>query len=365
MIDGSRLIIESMVKSAAEVYVGYPITPANWLYAYAKQRFPTFLAAPDEISALQWASGFSASGKFPVTGTSFPGFSLMIESLNMAFMMELPMVIVLVQRLGPSTGSATTGAQGDLLLLRGAISGGFQIPVFCPSNLQDCWELASESVATALKLRTPVILLSSKEMLMTNQSFDLAQLPDMPHSEWPEYSGNGSYHSYETENNQAPPFLPVGNLQQQVRLNASTHGQAGLIQKATPEALGNTKRLQTKIDYHLPEFTFYEYDHEQNSQTLLVTYGISAGAARQALIQQRAKGHKVSLLVIKTLLPFSSTIFDIFSEFKNLVLIEENHSGLLSEILFGKAINPRLKKANKIGSMITPSEIEKEVELCQ
>ena len=70
--------------------------------------------------------------------TSFPGFALMLESLNMVAMMELPLVLILVQRLGPSTGSATTGAQGDLLLLRGAISGGYPLPVLCPSTVPSC-----------------------------------------------------------------------------------------------------------------------------------------------------------------------------------------------------------------------------------
>ncbi len=95
LIDGSRLIIEALARGGADVYVGYPITPSNWLYAYARQRFPVFLPAPDEISALQWAAGFAATGKFPVTATSFPGFALMLETVNMAYMMELPLLIIL------------------------------------------------------------------------------------------------------------------------------------------------------------------------------------------------------------------------------------------------------------------------------
>src|SRR3990172_3117104 len=130
LIDASRIITESCVQSGAEVFVGYPITPTNLVYSYSFERFPVALPAPDEITTLQWMSGFSSVGKFPVTATSFPGYALMLESINMAFMMELPMLIILSQRLGPSTGSATTGAQGDLLLLRSSISGGFPIPVF-------------------------------------------------------------------------------------------------------------------------------------------------------------------------------------------------------------------------------------------
>ena len=104
-LDGSRLIIEAMARAGVGAYIGYPITPVNWLFAGAKQRIPIALEAPDEITALQWAAGFSSSGVFPVTASAFPGFALMIESINMSFMMELPMVIILAQRLGPSTGS--------------------------------------------------------------------------------------------------------------------------------------------------------------------------------------------------------------------------------------------------------------------
>ena len=123
LTDGSRLIIEALARAGADAFIGYPITPANLLYQYGSQRMELMLPAPDEITTMQWMSGLSITGKLPVTATSFPGFALRVESINMAYMMELPMVIILVQRLGPATGTATCGAQGDLLLLNGIISG--------------------------------------------------------------------------------------------------------------------------------------------------------------------------------------------------------------------------------------------------
>ncbi|HDS08652.1 MAG TPA: hypothetical protein ENN73_00365, partial [Firmicutes bacterium] len=93
-IDGSMLIIESIVNAGGDVYIGYPITPANLLYLYSSKLFKFMLPAPDEITTLQWMSGFAATGKIPVTATSFPGLALMVESINMAYMMELPMVII-------------------------------------------------------------------------------------------------------------------------------------------------------------------------------------------------------------------------------------------------------------------------------
>ncbi len=365
LIDGSRLIIEAMVQAGANVFVGYPITPANWLYAYASQRFPTFMPAPDEISSLQWATGFAAAGKIPATATSFPGYALMVEPLNMAYMMEMPIIIVLAQRLGPSTGSATTGAQGDLLLLRGSISGGYPVPVLCPSDFKDCWALAHQSVSIAVRLRTPVVLLTSKEMVMTNRSFDLSQLPSFHPVRWKLYEGDEPYQPYLSGIDMIPPFLPVGNERQQVRINASTHDAVGLIRKATPEALANTARLQEKIEKRISEFTFYEYDREEGAGIVIVTYGITADAARDAVKSLRSQGEKISLLIMKTLIPIPPAVLDILDRYKNIVFAEENLPGLLQEVIFGQNRDRKIGSVRKIAFMITPSEIINEVKKCR
>ncbi|MCB9297304.1 MAG: hypothetical protein H6559_29885 [Lewinellaceae bacterium] len=360
LIDGSKIITEACVRAGADVYVGYPITPSNWFYAYAQKRFPLFLAGPDEISVLQWMAGFSAAGRLPVTATSFPGLALMVESLNMAHMMELPMLIIVTQRLGPSTGSATTGAQGDLLLLRGAISGGYQIPVFCPSSFEDCWNLAYEAVKTAVNYRTPVVLLTSKEMVMTYRSFDLSGLPEIKKVENAEPEVALPYQSYRAGADGVPPFIPLGDESYQVRLNASTHGRAGLIQKESPEAMANTRRLQDKLEGNISEFTFFELDEEDGAGQLIVSYGISADAARDALAGLRRQGKKVSLLIIKTLLPVPPAILSILERYEKQVFVEENLPGLLRELIYGQARRAHIRSVNKIGSMIAPSEIIKE-----
>ena len=364
MIDGSRVLIEATARAGVDAYVGYPITPANWLYAYAQKRIPTALAAPDEITALQWASGFSATGKMALTATSFPGFALMIETLNMAYMMELPMVIVLVQRLGPSTGSATTGAQGDLLLLRGCISGGYPLPVFCPPDITGCWTLAAHAVDTALALRTPVVLLTSKEMLMTNQSFSLDELEGIEPALWPNHNGGGDYQPYRPDQNEVPPFLPAGNPNHQIRLNASTHGAEGLIRKATPDALANTRRLGNKIERAVDRFNRYSIDEDTGATKLIVTYGITTGAAREAVDMLRKNGERAALLVLESLIPLPTDVGEILDRYAHVLVVEENESGLLAEMLFGRCRDARVTRVNKIGSLIRPDEIVNEVERC-
>ncbi len=357
LLDGSRLIVESFVESGADIFIGYPITPTNWIYSYSQKRFPMMLAAPDEITTLQWMAGWSAAGYLPVTATSFPGFALMVESINMAYMMELPMVITLAQRLGPSTGTATAGAQGDLLLINGLISGGYPIPTFSPSNMKDCWELPNLALRTAVELRTPVILLTSKEMVMTKFTVNLGDLKELPRVTRKFYDGDEPFRSYKPGPNLVPDFLPVGNDRWQVRFTASTHNQDGIIQHTSPEAMENTKRLQSKLYRNLDNFLRFEFDETPGSDTLLVSYGITALAAREATQRLRSMGYRISLLIVKTLLPVAPFFYRIFEHYRRIVVAEENLNGEYKEILFGKNPGTNVVGVNGIGKMISPDDI--------
>ncbi len=358
MIDASRIITEAVVQSGANVFIGYPITPSNLFYSYSKERFPEFLAGPDEISVIQWMCGYSAAGKIPVTATAFPGLALMTETLNMAYMMELPMVLIITQRLGPSTGSATTGAQGDLKFLDGIISGGFPMPIFSPSNFNDAWTLSNEAVKTAVKFRTPVIILTSKELVMTQKSFDINSLEDLKKVTQKPKAFEAPYQPYKAGDDMVPTFYPLGNNEYQARFNASTHDNDGLIKKGTTESLANTWRLREKLEKRIDEYSFFELDAEDGADNLIVTWGVSADASKDAVKLIRNKGEKVSLLIVKTILPISQQIFDIIDSYKTVTFAEENMKGMFKEMIFGKRNNSKVKTATKFGSMLTPSEIE-------
>jgi 2-oxoglutarate ferredoxin oxidoreductase subunit alpha len=360
-IDGSRLITESCVRAGADVFIGYPITPANLLYLYANKRFPTMLAAPDEITTLQWMAGFATAGHVPVTATSFPGYALMVESINMAYMQELPMVIILVQRLGPATGTATCGAQGDLSVVYGTLSGGFALPTLCISSIDDCWTLSAKAVETAIKLRTPVVLLTSKEMVMTLVSYDWSQLAEIKPTHTKAFTGKAPYLPYDFDENLVPDFLPVSQKEHQVRITASTHDKKGILQNTSPEAIENTKRLQKKHEKHLSEYTFFNLDEEKDADTLIISYDITAQASREALKQLRLQGKKVSLLTTKTLLPIPKEYIDISNKYSRVVVAEENLTGQLRQLLFGVAGRKGVSGVNGIAKMISPSEIVQEV----
>jgi 2-oxoglutarate ferredoxin oxidoreductase subunit alpha len=359
LIDGSRLITEACVRAGASVFVGYPITPANLLYSYANRRYPVMMAAPDEITTLQWMAGYATLGKIPVTATSFPGYALMIESINMAQMMELPMVIILVQRLGPATGTATAGAQGDLNVVHGTISGGFQLPTFCISNFDDCWHLSAKAVQTAAKLRTPVILLTSKEMVMTHMRYDLSRLGTIEEAVIHDFEGD-NFLSYQVNGSYVPNFLPLSQNKHQVRFTASTHNKAGILQNTTPEALENTRRLKTKVD--LGTELIYDYDEQLEAETLVIAFDLTAQAARESVLRLREKSKPVSLLVPKTLFPISEHYKHIASNYKKVVVAEENLDGQYRRLLFGPFHEGHIKGVNAMGRMIKPEEIMEAVE---
>lgn len=361
LVEGSLLITEALARAGADVFIGYPITPANLLYLHGSRRFPIAMAAPDEITTLQWMAGFAAAGHMPVTATSFPGFALMVESVNMAYMMELPMVIVLAQRLGPATGTATVGAQGDIVLLNGVMSGGYPLPTLCPSSIEDCWTMAAEAVRWAVEMRTPVVLATSKDDIMTLRSFDLATLPEINPAAITGYDGAEPYKPYQPAENLVPPFLPVGDSRHQVRINASTHDQKGILQNSSPESLENTRRLQNKLLKNISSYTHFELNEQAGAESIVFSYGITAQAAREAVDILRASGEKVSLLIGKTLFPTPTQYLDIMQKYGYVIVAEENMNGQMKEILFGLLPRPGVWGVNAVGRLITPEEIVQEV----
>lgn len=359
LIDGSCLIVEACAQAGADVYVGYPITPASLIYTYASRRFPSVLAAPDEITVVHWMAGLSAAGRLPITATSFPGMALMVEGINMAYMMELPMLIVLAMRLGPSTGAATVGGQGELLFLSGLISGGYTLPAFCIADMDDCWRLPPAALRAAVDMRSPVVLLTSKEMVMTQRSFDLAGLPEITPVGRAFYDDPAPYRSYDAGGGLVPPFLPVGNPNHQVRLTASTHDVDGMLRSVTDGVLANTRRLQEKIEAQTS--VLCELDEQAGAETLVVTYGITAGAAREAVTTLRGQGEVVSLLVAQTLLPIPDVYYEILGRYSHVVVAEENLQGQLALLLYGHRLPPGVRRVGGIGRMVRPEQIVREV----
>ena len=220
------------------------------------------------------------------------------------------MVIILVQRLGPATGTATRGAQGDISVLHGTISGGLSIPTFSLSDTKDCWEIPAKAIQVAVKYRTPVVILTSKEEVMTMSCVNRSELKPVKKVQCSYYDSAEAYIPYKAGENLVSDFLPLTNNKHQVRFTASTHDTKGIIQNSSKEALDNSKRLHHKVEKNLEHFTYYELDEQKETNTLIVSFGITAQAAKEAVKKLRSDGIKVSLLIANTLLPVPPVYFE-------------------------------------------------------
>lgn len=364
LISGNRLVALGAIAAGCRFFSGYPITPSSEIYQTMIEELPRpenaglALAAPDEISALAYCVGASMAGYKAMTATSGPGWCLMIETLQYALSTETPVVIAMVQRLGPATGGATQGAQGDVLLAQHCTSGGYTIPVFAPSNARECFELTQQAFRWSERLRTPVVLLSDKEVGTTLESVDVGSLDRHPAPERPAFPGNGRYVPYGCESPEEPPlFAPVGG-EFKVVATGSAHDREGRLRKNSPEVIELLKHLQAKIAAHAQHMAIFEFDPQDGADTLVLSYGITARAAREAVDRLRAAGARVSFLKLMTLYPVAAqAIARAVQGCRRVVVAEENLTGLYASAIQALLDARELIRVNGIGDAISPTRI--------
>ncbi len=363
---GNQMIAEGAVKAGCRFFAGYPITPASGIYKgmieLLQRKGDVAISSPDEISALAYCVGASMRGYKAMTATSGPGWALMIETIQYALMTETPVVIGMVQRLGPSTGGATQGAQGDVLFTEFCTSGGYTIPVLCPSTPLECYELTVLAFSWAELLRTPVVILTDKEVGMTTESVNYDQL-QLLHSadriSYPPVPQDGiKTKMYDFSRlSDVPKFAPVGG-KMKVTATGSAHNKAGELMKNDSETLEVLHHLEEKIRRRKDGLAIVKRDVEPDADTLIISYGITARAMDEAILKGREEGKRVSGLHLLTLFPIpEKQILSAIGNVRRVVIAEENLTGQYRSVISHLIKNREIIGVNKIGSMITPKEI--------
>lgn len=359
---GNRMAARGALAAGCDFFSGYPITPSSEIYATMMRELPpgggVALGAPDEITALSYAVGASMAGARAMTATSGPGWSLMIETVQYALMTETPVVIVVVQRLGPATGGATQGAQGDVLLVEHACSGGYTIPVLAPADAADCFTLTAEAFHRAAALRSPVVVLSDKEVGMTVESVDLTRLPRVEPVRVPAPPGGESRPPYGIDApGDVPRFSPVGGSCK-VTATGSAHDQRGRLRKNDPETIRMLEHLEAKVATRAAGMELVRWRRQEGARTLLVSFGISVRACRQAARRLNAEGHPASLLEVLSLFPLPGrSVAAALDGIRRVVVVEENGPGLYARELHPLLGGVEVRKVNSIGRMIPPESI--------
>ena len=368
-LEGNEAIAMGSVAAGCRFFAGYPITPATTIFNNMLNLLPPSggicLQGEDEIASIGFCLGASMAGLKVMTATSGPGISLYSEQISFAIGSEIPIVIVNVQRLGPSTGSATRGADGDIQFMRWGNSSGLPVIVLSPVDVKDCFTLTVHAFNLAEKFRCPVFIAANKEISMTRESVDISAL-DIPEIEnrvlFSSDSDQKTFLPFDVENGKyVPDFLPIGG-ETLVRQTSSTHGKDGYITIDSNQIEKSQERLKQKIESNVKDFSFFDEVIKENADTLIITYGVTARAAAEAVKSLAAAGKPVSLLVLKTLWPVPEELIRQKTEkFKKIVVVEMNLGQYVREI-------KRIVSDKKIdflgimnGSLITPDQIKEAV----
>ncbi len=347
------------------VYSSYPITPASDILhelAQYKNFGVKTIQAEDEIAAMSSSIGSAFGGVLAVTGTSGPGFDLKSEALGYAVMTELPVVVLNVQRGGPSTGLPTKAEQTDLLAAMYGRHGEAPVPVLAPATPGDCFFMVLEAFRIALKYMTPVIVLSDGGLANASEPWkipDVQQLPDLTPSFHTDPENFSPYHRNQQTlaRNWAIPGTPglehrIGGLEKdsetgEINYEPENHEKMVLLR-------------DEKIRRIVKDLPPLKIIGSEKNELLVVTWGSVFGPAFSAIEELQADGHSVSMLHLRHLFPFQENLGEILRKFEK-VLVPEMNLGQLSRLLRAEYLVDAISFSKLQGRHFLISEIRNRV----
>ena len=343
-ISGNEAVVLGVLSAAQKAglelfYGGYPITPASDILHYLSRYKPlgvkTF-QAEDEIAAMTAVIGAAFAGDLGITATSGPGMALKTEGLGLAFMLELPMVVVNVQRGGPSTGLPTKTEQADLLQAVYGRNGEAPIPVIAAKSPSDCFAAAFQAVKIALEHTTPVILLSDGYLGNGTEPWlipDFESLPDI-HSPYIKEADGMAYQPYAREENLSRRIAVPG-------VAGKEHVVGGLEkQDITGHVSYDSANHQKMVKLRAEKFenisaSYPPLSIDQGGETgeiLLLSWGSSYGSIRDAVKNLLEQNISVSHLQLRNLAPFPKDLGEVLGRFKKIIIPEINNGQLIKLI---------------------------------
>jgi 2-oxoglutarate ferredoxin oxidoreductase subunit alpha len=360
VMNGNEALGFGLIAAGVRFGAGYPITPWSDIMELLRRELPkyggTFVQTEDEIAAISMAIGSSYAGRVAVTGSSGPGIALKTEALGWAVMAEMPLVIVDVQRGGPSTGMPTSVEQSDLNIAVNGGHGDAPRVVVAPANVEDCFYMAIEAVNIARKYSVPVIILTDQGIATRIEAFIEPNLEKVCQDISPDFSPRPDHKPYDlAAKDGITTHLPPGTRIQSGKYPIVTglehdelghptgspklHMQMTAKRRKKLQALGAT--LPTPKIYGPPE-----------GNILLVGWGSTEGPIKEAVDRARAAGDSVSAIHIRHVNPLPNGIENIFAGFNHVLVVEMNDEGLygfgqLGQLLRARYCDPKISGINK------------------
>ncbi len=359
-------LVAASQRSGLELFLGsYPITPASdILHELAKYKnfgVKTF-QAEDEIAAVCAAIGASFAGSLAVTTTSGPGLCLKSEAINLAVMTELPLVIIDVQRAGPSTGLPTKTEQADLLQALYGRNGESPVPVLAASRPADCFQVAYEAAHMAVKFMTPVILLSDGYIGNGAEPWLIAKPDTLPDFDFSRHKGSGTFAPYlREEKTLARAWVTPGTVGLEHRIGGLEKKNITGGVNYEPENHDYMCRIRAEKVKRIADFLPpTEIFGEDSGALLVLGWGGTYGAIRTAMERCEKKGLKVSRAHLRWINPFPKDLGPILKRFKH-ILIPEINLGQLSKLIRAEYLIDVIGLNKVSGQPFTAREIENKI----
>ncbi|MBC8245219.1 MAG: 2-oxoacid:acceptor oxidoreductase subunit alpha [Verrucomicrobia bacterium] len=360
VMSGNEAIGYGLIAAGVRFGAGYPITPWSDIMELLRRELPkyggSFIQCEDEIASVSMAIGASYGGNVAVTGSSGPGISLKAEAIGWAVMAEMPLVVIDVQRGGPSTGLPTDVEQSDLNIACYGGHGDSPRVVLAASDVEDCFYTAIEAVNIARKYSVPVFVLSDQAIATRIEAFnepdlsticndielDLSPVPS--HKPYDLSSGDGlSQHRAPGTRVEDGRYPVVTGLE---------HDESGHPSGDAVNHINMTKKRRNKLKTLADTLPVPEVFGEDSGDVLLVGWGSTKGPLHEAVQQLSNEGYTLSSMHIKHINPLPTGLEDILPRFKSVYIVEMNDGGVygygqLAGILRARYADARIKGINK------------------
>ncbi len=372
--DGNTAMTLGLITAGVRYGSGYPITPWSTIMETLRTELQkyggVFVQAEDELGAISYAIGMAYSGHLAVTGSSGPGISLKMEALGWATMAEIPLIVINVQRGGPSTGLPTNVEQSDLMQAIYGSHGDSPRIVLAPQDVEDCYYVALEAGRLAREYSTPVIILTDQALATRIEAFNEPNLDELMVDPAPNLSAKGEnfkpYPIDEITRHAAPgtkiegaPYPTVTGLEHDEFGHPS--GNPALHMKMTAKR----RNKLCKLAKALPR---PEIHGDMDGDVLLIGWGSTYGPIREAVLRGRETGRRIGHVHLRHLNPLPPELERIFSRFRQIFVVEMNDRGLygygqLATLLRARYANPAIRSITKTdGLAFKVTEILKGVE---
>lgn len=361
VMNGNEALAYGLIAAGVRFGAGYPITPWSDVMEILRRELPkyggSFIQCEDEIASVSMAIGASYAGRVAVTGSSGPGIALKSEATGWAGMAEVPLVVIDVQRGGPSTGMPTNVEQSDLNIACYGSHGDSPRVVIAPANVEDCFYMAIEAVNIARKFNVPVYLLSDQAIATRIEAFPEPDLERICQDITPDLTPVPDYKPYDLSapNGVVPRVVPgtpilSGKYPVATGLEHDEYGHPTGSPKMHAQMTAKRRKKLQALAATLPTPEIYG---PSEGNVLLVGWGSTQGPIRESVDRARAAGDSVSAVHIRAMNPLPPGLDNIFSGFNHIFVVELNDEGIygqggqLASILRSRFCNADIRGINK------------------